>query len=112
MAAVWIRERNKEATGTQLMFRLGATSYVIEDDLVSNARYLAAHNLHDMELVLFDLDDGRSNLPTCDTVAELNALARAHDLTYTVHLPLDINGAPDPSIPEQSSPGDGPDTRS
>ncbi len=77
------------------MFRLGATSYIIEADLVSNARYLAEHGLHDMELVLFELDDGRSNLPSSEVVAELNALARLHDLTYTVHLPLDINGAAD-----------------
>jgi sugar phosphate isomerase/epimerase len=80
---------------TQPTFRLGATSYVIEADLASNARYLAEHDLQDMELVLFDLDDGRSNLPSPETVAELNALAHTHDLTYTVHLPLDINGAPD-----------------
>ncbi len=77
------------------MFRLGATSYIIEADLASNARYLAEHGLHDMELVLFELDDGRSNLPSPEVVAELNALARIHDLTYTVHLPLDINGAAD-----------------
>jgi sugar phosphate isomerase/epimerase len=77
------------------MFRLGATSYILEADLVSNARYLAERGLHDMELVLFDLDDGRSNLPTGETIASLNALARTHNLTYTVHLPLDINGAPD-----------------
>ncbi len=82
-------------SGIQLMFRLGATSYIIEADLVSNARYLAEHGLHDMELVLFDLDDGRSNLPSPEVVAELNALAHIHDLTYTVHLPLDINGAAD-----------------
>jgi len=77
------------------MFRLGATSYIIEANLVSNARYLTEHGLHDMELVLFDLDDGRNNLPSPEVVAELNALARGHDLTYTVHLPLDINGAAD-----------------
>jgi sugar phosphate isomerase/epimerase len=77
------------------MFRLGATSYIIEANLVSNARYLAEHGLHDMELVLFDLDDGRHNLPSPEVVAELKALARGHDLTYTVHLPLDINGAAD-----------------
>jgi sugar phosphate isomerase/epimerase len=76
------------------MFRLGATSYIIEDDLIPNARYLADH-VQDMELVLFDLDDGRSNIPSPETVAELQAIAQAHDLTYTVHLPLDINGTPD-----------------
>ncbi len=79
----------------EVMFRLGATSYVIEADLVSNARYLAKHGMRDMELVLFDLDDRRNNLPSPEVVAELNALSRLHDLTYTVHLPLDINGAAD-----------------
>ncbi|MEP7359856.1 MAG: cobamide remodeling phosphodiesterase CbiR [Anaerolineales bacterium] len=70
-------------------FRLGTTSYIIPDDILPNARYLAGR-VRDIELVLFEVDDGPNNLPSAETVAELAALARAKDLTYTVHLPLDL----------------------
>ena len=70
-------------------FRLGATSYIIPVGLVPNARYLAGR-VQDMELVLFDLDDGPSNLPAPAQVAELRDLALEQELSYTVHLPLDL----------------------
>ena len=74
-----------------LPFRIGATSYIIPDDILPNARYLAAlGEVQDIELVLFEVDDGPNNLPSPETVAELAALAGAHDLTFTVHLPLDL----------------------
>jgi sugar phosphate isomerase/epimerase len=44
----------------------------------------------DIELVLFESDEYGSNLPGEDVMAELTQLARAHRLTYTVHLPLDL----------------------
>lgn len=70
-------------------FRLGTTSYIIPEDILPNVRYLAS-KVRDIELVLFELDDGPNNLPTSEQAAELNALAAQHDLTYTVHLPLDL----------------------
>jgi sugar phosphate isomerase/epimerase len=70
-------------------FRLGTTSYIIPDDILPNVRYLA-DKVQDVELVLFEVDDGANNLPTPEVVAELQALAEAHGLTYTVHLPLDL----------------------
>lgn len=72
-----------------LPFRLGATSYVYRGDLVHNVERLAGQ-VDDIELILFDLPDGTSNLPDAATVRDLAALAGAHDLTYTVHLPLDL----------------------
>ncbi len=72
-----------------LPFRVGATSYVIEADLLPNAVYLAEW-VQDMQLVLFDLPDGPSNLPTPALVSELAALGQACDLTYTVHLLDDL----------------------
>ena len=72
-----------------LSFRLGATSYVYPGDLVYNVARLAGH-VDDVELILFDLPDGMSNLPDAVTVRRLADLAAAHDLTYTVHLPLDL----------------------
>ncbi len=72
-----------------LPFRLGATSYIIPDDILPNVRYLAG-KVQDIELVLFEVDDGPNNLPSSTAVAELAALAEAHRLTYTIHLPLDL----------------------
>lgn len=70
-------------------FRLGTTSYIIPDDILPNVRYLA-DKAQDVELVLFEVDQGASNLPTPEVVGELAALAETNALTYTVHLPLDL----------------------
>lgn len=74
------------------MFRLGTTSYIIEADLVPNARYLT-EKVADMQLVLFAVDDGPCNFPTPDAVAALADVRAATGLSYTVHLPRDL--APD-----------------
>jgi sugar phosphate isomerase/epimerase len=76
-----------------LPFRLGSTSYVYPADILPNVRRLAPL-VDDVELVLFEVDD-QSNLPSPDVVEELSRLAEAHDLTYTVHLPLDLRLASD-----------------
>jgi sugar phosphate isomerase/epimerase len=77
-------------------FRLGTTSYIIPDDILPNIRYLAG-KVQDVELVLFEVDDGPGNLPSPAQITELRALAAAHNLTYTVHLPLDLRLANDGS---------------
>jgi sugar phosphate isomerase/epimerase len=69
--------------------RLGATSYVIPGDLVANARHLAGR-VADMQLVLFDLPGGPSNLPTPAQIDELAAIGRQDGLGYTIHLPADL----------------------
>ncbi len=78
---------------SDLPFRLGTTSYIIPDDILPNARYLAG-KVRDIQLVLFELDD-QSNLPDRHVIDELNILAHEQDLTYTVHLPLDLRLAAD-----------------
>jgi sugar phosphate isomerase/epimerase len=56
----------------------------------------------DVELVLFESDE-ISNLPDAATVARLAELAAAHDLTYTIHFPLDTDlASPDETIRERS----------
>ena len=70
-------------------FRLGTTSYIIPADILPNVRYLA-DKVQDVELVLFEVDDGPNNLPSTEVINELIALADQHQLTYTVHLPLDL----------------------
>ncbi|MCD6353540.1 MAG: sugar phosphate isomerase/epimerase [Proteobacteria bacterium] len=75
-------------------FRLGTTSYIIPADIIPNVEYLA-DKVDDIELILFESDE-ISNLPDHQTVERLQNLAVENDLTYTVHLPLDINlGDPD-----------------
>ncbi len=73
---------------SRLPFRLGSTSYIYLADILPNVRRLAPL-VDDVELVLFEVNE-QSNLPSPEVVAELEVLADIHDLTYTVHLPLDL----------------------
>jgi sugar phosphate isomerase/epimerase len=75
-------------------FRLGTTSFILRDDIVPNVHYLKDKVDH-IELLVFETDE-QSSYPSSETVAELNAVAADHDLTYTVHLPIGIKlGSPD-----------------
>ncbi len=69
-------------------FGIGTTSCIYPEQLVVNVAKLAPH-VDDIELVLFETDC-QSNLPSPAEVKHLGELARSYDLTYTVHLPLDI----------------------
>lgn len=71
----------------QFPFRLGTTSYIVPDDILPNVRALA-ETVADIELVVFESDE-ISNLPSPAVAEELRALADAHRLTYTLHLPMD-----------------------
>jgi sugar phosphate isomerase/epimerase len=82
-------------------FRLGTTSYIIPDDILPNARYLAG-KVRDIELILFEVDDGPNNLPSTEVIAELSRVAQDHDLSFTVHLPLDLKLGEDGSERDQS----------
>lgn len=88
----------------RLPFRVGATSYIIEDDLVANAAFLALH-VQDMQLVLFDLPGGPSNLPDAATVMRLAEIGAHGDLSYTVHLIEDLAdwAAPTPAAAPPSA---------
>jgi len=69
-------------------FRLGVPSCLYPIDLVSSAQKLGTV-VDDVELVLFDVD-GLCNFPSPEVIEGLQAAAEAYDLTYTVHLPLDL----------------------
>lgn len=71
------------------MFRIGTTSYILPADIWPNVEYLAPQ-VDDVQLVLFETDEYGSNLPDAALCGRLNEIAAAHDLTYTVHLPLDL----------------------
>lgn len=73
----------------QPLLRIGTTSYIIADDILPNVRYLAPV-VDDIELVLFE-SELMSNLPSKGDIEQLAMLAAEHDLTYTVHFPLDIH---------------------
>ncbi len=70
-------------------FKVGATSYVLPDHILPNVEYLGPI-VDDVELVLFETDEYGSNLPGPAEIARLLELAAEHDLSYTVHLPLDL----------------------
>lgn len=70
-------------------FRIGTTSYIIPDDILPNVKFLAGQ-VKDIELVLFEVDDGPNNLPSQAVLDEMISIAHNQDLTFTVHLPLDL----------------------
>lgn len=72
-----------------LPFRVGTTSYILDADLLPNAQFLAQY-VQDMQLVLFDLAGGPSNLPDATTVMALSQVGQDQDLTYTVHFIEDL----------------------
>lgn len=72
-----------------LPFLIGTSSYIIPDDILPNVRYLA-DRVQDIELVLFDIDE-YCNIPDKEQAEELIRLADRHGLSYTVHLPLNLN---------------------
>lgn len=78
-------------------FRLGTTSYIIPDEILPNVRFLAPY-VDEIELVLFE--SGRSaNLPSRVQVGELICLKSSLEVTYNVHLPVDLYlGDPDSRI--------------
>ena len=79
-------------------FRLGTTSYIIPADILLNAHYLAG-KVRDIE---FEVDDGPNNLPSLEVIDQLLQIASQHDLTYTVHLPLDLKLGENDSEQDQS----------
>jgi sugar phosphate isomerase/epimerase len=80
-------------------FRVGSTSYVYPADILPNVEQLGeAGEVDDIELILFEVDDGPNNLPDEQTIARMGDLAGQFALTYTVHLPLDLRLAADGSI--------------
>ena len=82
-------------------FRLGTTSYIIPDDILPNVRFLAS-KVDDVELVLFEVDDGYNNLPDQKTISELYQIGSAEDLSYTIHLPTDLDFTGDSFTLEKS----------
>ena len=69
-------------------FKLCTTSYIYPDHIIPNVKMLAPY-FDEIELLLYESRfDG---LPTSQEINELALLAEQFDLTYNVHLPIDIS---------------------
>jgi sugar phosphate isomerase/epimerase len=71
-----------------LPFRLGAPSYIVPGDILTNVDILSKQ-VDDIELIIFESDE-ISPLPDPQCVSKLSQMAHDSDLSFTVHLPLDI----------------------
>ncbi|MEN8141362.1 MAG: cobamide remodeling phosphodiesterase CbiR [Thermodesulfobacteriota bacterium] len=69
-------------------WRLGATSFVRPAGVEENVRFLAPL-VDDVQLLFFE-SQSRARLPHAVDIPLLAQLAAEHDLSYTVHLPLDL----------------------
>jgi len=74
---------------TKLPFRIGTSSYIYPDNIIPNVRKLK-DRVDDIELVLFEVCD-KSNIPSWKELKELIRIAKENDLSYTIHMPLDID---------------------
>lgn len=76
-------------------FRLGTTSYIYPDHIIPNVKMLAPY-LDEIELLLFE--SSKDSRPSKHEINKLSFLAKEFDLTYNIHLPIDISlGDHDPS---------------
>ncbi|MFC1830265.1 cobamide remodeling phosphodiesterase CbiR [Thermodesulfobacteriota bacterium] len=77
-------------------FKLCTTSYIYPDHMVPNVEMLAPY-LDEIEILFFE--STADSLPSKQDIKQLALLAHEFDLTYNVHLPLDIYpGAVDPKV--------------
>lgn len=70
----------------EVNYRLGTTSYIYPADVLDNVRLLK-DEFDDIEIVLFESD---SKLDI-ETLRALKNIKREHDISYTVHLPIDLD---------------------
>ena len=76
-------------------FKIGTTSFIYPDSYVRNVKMLAPY-LDEIELILFESTP--DSLPSNHEIKELFFLTNEYDLSYNIHLPLDISlGAAEPS---------------
>lgn len=69
--------------------KLAATSYVWPADILTNIERLKDY-VKGIQLVLFELPE-ESNLPNEIEVAKLNELKQRYELSYFIHLPLNLD---------------------
>ena len=75
-------------------FRLATTSFIYRAGYVENVRQLGPH-FDEIELLFFE-SGGKDSCPSQKLIDELGLLANDYDLTYNIHLPIDVSpGDPD-----------------
>jgi len=72
----------------QFAFRLSVPSFIYPAGYDDNVRLLAPF-VDEIELLLFESDE--SSLPPKSEIEALAALAVAHDISYNIHLPTDVD---------------------
>lgn len=70
-------------------FKLGTTSFIYPDHILPNVEMLAPY-VDEIELLLFE-STAPDSLPPQAVIKRLVALGAEFDLTYNVHLPIDIS---------------------
>ena len=74
-------------------FKIGTTSFIYPDSYVKNVKLLAPY-LDEIELILFESTP--DSLPSNNDIKVILSLANEYDISYNIHLPLDISlSAPD-----------------
>ncbi|MBT8351944.1 MAG: sugar phosphate isomerase/epimerase [Deltaproteobacteria bacterium] len=77
-------------------FKLGTTSFIYQDDYIPNVKMLGPY-IDEIELLLFESKP--SSLPNKKEIDELSLLSKEFDLSYNIHLPIDISfGNRDPVL--------------
>ncbi|HEY7535622.1 MAG TPA: cobamide remodeling phosphodiesterase CbiR [Thermodesulfobacteriota bacterium] len=69
--------------------QIGTTSYIYPDDIIPNVKKLV-NLVDDIELVLFE-GKNYSNLPSEKDVIILRRISEETEISYTVHLPIDLD---------------------
>lgn len=82
------------------LFQIGTTSFILPDNIVPNARFLA-DKVEDIQLLLFEAKDP-STLPTAKDIRDLLAIAGNNNITFSVHCPLDTSMGGEESVRQES----------
>jgi len=91
---------NRSYKGT-FPFRLGTTSFIYADGYIPNVELLGPW-LDEIELLFFE-SDASDDFPSKEDIKELLQLAGQHQISYNVHMPLDISpGHPDAAMRRRS----------
>jgi len=70
-------------------FKLGTTSFIFPDHIIPNVKKLGPF-FDEIELLIFESQPAFV-LPSKDEIKELLYLSQKHDLTYNIHLPIDVS---------------------
>ncbi|HDL07956.1 MAG TPA: sugar phosphate isomerase/epimerase [Desulfobacteraceae bacterium] len=69
-------------------FRLGTTSFIYPDNYIPNVKMLGPY-IDEIELLFLE-SGAKESLPSKHEIDELSRLSREFEITYNVHLPVDI----------------------